>query len=201
MPDPTAAKQQQRKALRQHLAALSPDQRSTASAAIVDNVRARLDGQLAGGVLAFHPLPGEPDILPLLMELLEQGTTVCLPRVDWDQRLMTPAKLQGLGPEHLHIGRHSVAEPVPGEPIGLDELSVILVPGLGFDTAGRRLGRGGGFYDRLLATCPEHILPVGIGFQQQVLERIETGPSDIPLPMVITDSGFIELGSSTLPAD
>ena len=201
MPDPSAAKQQQREALRHRLAALSPDQRATASAAIVDRVRTRLDGQLAGGVLAFHPLPGEPDILPLLLELLEQGTTVCLPRVDWERRLMTPAKLQGLGAEHVHVGRNGVVEPVPGEPIGLHELAVILVPGLGFDAAGRRLGRGGGFYDRFLATCPKHILPVGIGFRQQVLERIETGPSDIPLPMVITDSGFIEPGSSTLPAD
>ena len=198
MPDPTAAKQQQREILRERLAALSPEQCAAASGSIIGHIHARLGEHLGGGVLAFYPLHGEPDLRPLLQKLLDEGLPVSLPRVDWDRRHMAPARLQGLGPGQVQVGRHDVVEPVPGDPIDLEELTVVLVPGLGFDAAGGRLGRGGGFYDRFLASCPEHILPVGIGFQQQVLEQIETGPLDVPLPMVITDGGIIEAGSSTM---
>ena len=68
------------------------------------------------------------------------------------------------------------------------------------DDQGRALGRGGGFYDRFLASCPAHVLAVGICFHEQLVERVETGPTDIPLPMVITDAGIIEPGSSTMSA-
>lgn len=201
MPDPVAAKQQQRKTLRGRLAALSPEQCAAASSSIIGHIHARLGERLGGGVLAFYPLHGEPDLRPLLQELLDKGLPVSLPRVHWEQRAMTPTKVHGLGGDHLRAHEHDVVEPIRDDPIPLEDLSIILVPGLGFDDQGRRLGRGGGFYDLFLPTCPEHILAVGIGFQQQVLERVETGPFDVSLPMVITDAGIIEPGSSTMHAD
>ena len=191
-------KARQRELLRQRLAALKPAELTTASARIIDLLRATLGEQLTQGVMAFHPLPGEPDLRPLLQELIERGGIACLPGVDWTTKQMTPLRLDSL--EQVRVGTHGVVEPDPGHPVECGELSVILVPALGFDAQGRRLGRGGGFYDRFLATCPPHLTVVGIGFRQQLLERIETGPSDVPLPMVITDAGVIEPGSSTMSA-
>ncbi len=196
MTDTDDSKQRQREILRLRLAAMDQGRLSAGSDAIVRTLEGVLRERPGGGVLGFHPLAGEPDIRPLLEQAIASGRTVCLPEVDWDRRTMAPARLNGL--DQVREGRHGVVEPLPGEPIDIEDISVVLVPGLGFDDQGRRLGRGGGFYDRFLAACPHHVLPVGIGFREQLMERIETGPTDIPLPMIITDAGIIMPGSSTM---
>ena len=198
MPDLDAAKKRQRTTLRQRLSELDETRLRTASSAIQHRLRDRLGDRLEHGVLTFHPLPGEPDLRDLLQDGLDRGRTTCLPGVDWTTGAMTPLRLESL--DRIQTGRHGVIEPDPGKPVDLQELSLVLVPGLGFDRQGRRLGRGGGYYDRFLASCPTHVLAVGICFQEQLIERVETGPTDIPLPMVVTDAGIIEPGSSTMSA-
>lgn len=196
MTDTDDPKQRQRMILRLRLAEMDHARVSAASESIVRTLEEVLRDRPRGGVLGFHPLPGEPDIRPLLRQVIDSGRPACLPRVDWERRTMIPARLLGL--DQVQEGRHGVVEPLPGDPTDIEAISIVLVPGLGFDDQGRRLGRGGGFYDRFLAACPHHVLPVGIGFQEQLMERIETGPMDVPLPMVITDAGIIMPGSSTM---
>ena len=193
-----ARKSRQRTELRQRLADIGEGRQRSAAAEIDRLLRERLGDRLAEGVLAFHPLPDEPDLRPLLQHLLGLGHLICLPGVDWEKKTMTPLRLESL--DGTRRGRHGVIEPEPRTPIDAGELSLVLVPGLGFDRRGRRLGRGGGFYDRFLADCPPQVLPVGVAFDDQLVERVETGPHDIPLPMVITDTGIIEPGSSTMSA-
>ena len=193
-----ARKSRQRTELRQRLGNLEETRKQSAASEIDRLLRERLGHQLEGGVLAFHPLPGEPDLRPLLQHILNRGHLLCLPGVDWVKKAMTPLRLESL--DGTRRGRHGVIEPEPRTKIDAGELSLVLVPGLGFDRQGRRLGRGGGFYDRFLATCPPEVLPVGVAYDEQLVERVETGPHDISLPMVITDAGIIEPGSSTMSA-
>jgi 5-formyltetrahydrofolate cyclo-ligase len=190
------AKAEQRSQLRMRLAGQTPNEGQAASLAIVETIKQQLGDRLAGGCMGFLPLPGEPDLRPLLDSLIHSGTTTCVPVVDWDRRTMVPAKLRGLGTDHIREGRHGVCEPSTLEPVDPAALSIVLVPGLGFDATGRRLGRGGGFYDRFLADLDQRILAVGIAFEEQVLKQIETGPTDVPLPMIITEARVIDSGSS-----
>ena len=152
-----ARKSRQRTELRQRLADIGEDRQRSAAAEIDRLLRERLGDRLAEGVLAFHPLPDEPDLRPLLLHLLGRGHLLCLPGGDWEKKTMTPLRLESL--DGTRRGRHGVVEPQPRTPIDAGERARVLVPGRGVDRRGRRLGRGGGFYDRFLADCHLRCFP------------------------------------------
>ncbi|MCA9312319.1 MAG: hypothetical protein KDA21_13985, partial [Phycisphaerales bacterium] len=94
----------------------------------------------------------------------------------------------------------SVREPVSGRAIPVDEIDLILVPGLAFDTAGRRLGRGGGVYDRYLArVCDVEgrgqvtrgPLLCGVCFEIQVWEDLPTEDHDVGMDLIITEQRWL----------
>ena len=70
-------------------------------------------------------------------------------------------------------------------------VSLFLVPGLGFDASGGRLGYGLGFYDRAFASAAPGALKVGLAFEAQFLERVPTGPHDVPMDIVVTEDRVI----------
>ena len=181
------AKSRQRSALRAILANMSPTECDEASAAICQAVEARLGPRLDAGFMGYIPMPGEPDVHSLLGTRVQRGSPACAPRVDWDAGTMTPARLTGLSGDDLVEGRHGVLEPRPGEPVELASLSVVLVPGLGFDEQGYRIGRGGGFYDRFLLATDQ--MTIGVCFQCQMVEAVPSEPHDIPVAAVVTAGG------------
>jgi 5-formyltetrahydrofolate cyclo-ligase len=84
--------------------------------------------------------------------------------------------------------------PIPSER-NLVQPTVLLVPLLGFDAAGYRLGQGGGYYDRTLATLPQKPLTIGIGYELGRLESIYPQPHDRPMDAIITESGVAHFRS------
>lgn len=98
----------------------------------------------------------------------------------------------------LQSGVHGIPEPelMGGERYSYNESerNVILVPGLAFDGMGNRLGRGKGYYDRFLAK-PESkkLVKVGVGLSLQIFEQINTKPHDIPVNLICTEEGIIEV--------
>jgi len=103
--------------------------------------------------LAYWPLPDEVDIRPLIDQLVAEGKTVLLPKVTGDE---TMELRRYTSPADLVEGAYHIMEPV-GEPFtDYEKIDVALVPGMAFDAAGHRLGRGKGYYDRFLS---EHLVP------------------------------------------
>ena len=146
----------------------------------------------AGAVLLTLALPGEADLAPLAERLLARGVTVCLPRIDWHARAMTPVPVASLT-EGVVEGRHGVREPAEGDELEPDALDAVLVPGLAFDAAGRRLGRGGGFFDRLLAdlrSSGRAWLCAG-AFDCQIVERVPVEPHDVVMDAIATEAGVV----------
>jgi 5-formyltetrahydrofolate cyclo-ligase len=91
----------------------------------------------------------------------------------------------------MHLNKFSIREPKPDvTAIALPvQLDVIFMPLVAFDAQGQRLGMGGGFYDRTLATLPQDSqkpLLVGLAHQCQQVETVPTEPWDVPLPLVLT---------------
>lgn len=72
-----------------------------------------------------------------------------------------------------------------------EDLGLILVPGLGFDLQGHRLGRGGGYYDRFLRTIPRRIPRIALAFECQILEEIPVEPHDQGVDLILTESRSI----------
>ena len=165
-----------RRDLRAALRAMPATTAARASSAICERLRPLL---ARGTVLAFSPLPGEVNIEPLLHELDAEGRLV-LPRVDgWGLSLHRVAS-----PGLLGRGAHGIAEPGPDLPRATPgEIQTVLVPGLGFTEAGARLGRGGGYFDRLLPTLGAR--RVGVCFSLQVLPDLPTEEHDAPVDIVV----------------
>jgi len=158
-------------------------------------IRAQLEAVTPPGpVLVFLSVPGEPDLDPLVRTWLAAGRALWAPRCDWDAGVFAPAPLGSLEDGALDIRRHGIREPAsaPSEPG--DGFAAVLVPGLAFDTAGRRLGHGGGFYDRFLTTLPPGVRRIGVCFRDQLVPRVPAGPLDARVHAVVTEAGVTDPG-------
>ncbi len=140
-------------------------------------------------VMFYHPLPGEPDIRPLIERALGAGKTVTLPRFDAGSQTYRPVVVRSLERD-LREGKFGVMEPVEScVEIGMGAIDQILVPGVAFDDAGRRLGRGVGYYDRIL----EGVVGdrVGIAFDWQMTERVPEESHDVRMDRIVTPSRYL----------
>ena len=156
-------------------------ERSTRLCAILAAQPAWNDATIVG---VFAPLIDEPDI-----ELLRAPEkTVGYPIIQNDALQFIAVS----DPATLVRGTRGVRQPPfdPARLIELDRLELILVPGAAFTPRGQRLGRGGGFYDRLLASPERRAQAIGICFDCQVLPELPVEPHDQLVDGVITESGI-----------
>ncbi len=177
-------KRRLRKEIRNLLAGFQRIERQSASADIVKVIAGMDLWQSANGVLAYAPMPDEPDITPLLAAF---AGTVHLPVVNNNEVVIRPLT-DGAA---LVPGERGNLEPETDEYSKLETINLALVPGRAFTSSGIRLGRGGGHYDRTLPKLPKDCLLVGIAFSLQLLEDIPYQPHDVPMHAVITEQGLL----------
>ncbi len=142
-------------------------------------------GLAPGAVVAgFWPINHEIDVRPLLQALHAAGHRIVLPQTP---HVAEPLVFLGWRPGcAMVVGRFGTA--VPDGPVAVPE--VILVPLLAFDRAGRRLGQGGGFYDRTLAANPT-AHAIGVGYAAQGVDIVPVGPHDQRLDAILTELGVV----------
>lgn len=139
-------------------------------------------GTLAGYVAAR----GEIDPAPVLTAAAAGGATVALPRVATEAPRLRFHRADA-GP--LAPGRFGLREPAPTAPeIPVDELDVVVVPGLAFDAEGRRLGFGGGYYDGAFGPSGKRPALIGLCYDFQIVARCPAGDGDVPVDLVVTDA-------------
>jgi 5-formyltetrahydrofolate cyclo-ligase len=153
---------------------------------------------LQGRVLvSFVPFESEPQI-QVERESQDEPYRVAYVRVDdWEHREMSVREarrdLPGQWEEWRIPGGNRIYQPVDSRPeISSADIGVILVPGLGFTREGGRLGRGAGFYDRLLERHPS-ALRVGIAFSRQVRGELPEDEHDQRMDMLLTDDGMFTM--------
>lgn len=129
-------------------------------------------------VLLFWPLPDEINTIPLIEHAYAVGKTIFLPVVVGDDLVIKPYNPMAMKP-----GAFGILEP-QGDPVSPVQLDLVIVPGVAFDAAGNRMGRGKGFYDRLLAG--NSATTIGVCYAEQYYLSIPTDPHDVPLNDVIT---------------
>jgi 5-formyltetrahydrofolate cyclo-ligase len=134
-------------------------------------------------VAGYWPVGGEIDGRPLLAGLAKAGRTVCLPRME---NRAGPARfLAWRGTETLSADAFGVPAP-PSDGADLSP-RLLLVPLVAFDRAGRRLGQGGGHYDRIISLSRAHgCVAAGLAFAEQEMGQVPTGAHDAHLDWVIT---------------
>jgi 5-formyltetrahydrofolate cyclo-ligase len=133
----------------------------------------------------YLSLPHEISLDPLISALLERGITVAAPRVDTEGGEMSFWQLESL--DAVEIGLWQVRQPPDIQCI--DELPLIVVPGLAFDPSGGRLGMGGGWYDRFLCASK---CAVGVAFDCQMVPEVPLEAHDIRMNFVATERRWYE---------
>ena len=181
-------KQSLRAEARRFLLGLDSDRRRVEG----EKIRWRLDRWnvwlTARTICAFSALSSEPDVLTPWPEekkiILPRvaGSGLCLHHVE------SPSELVG--------GSFGILEPSPDSPVVESKADLILVPGLAFDRSGTRLGRGGGYYDRLLSEFEG--LRVGVCFEELVFEQIPAESHDARMDFLIMPSGIISCGTRSI---
>ncbi len=142
-----------------------------------------------GAIIAgYWPMGDEMDPRPLMLALASLGLALALPVTP---PLGQPLTFRAWAPGGaLRPGPAGTSEPAEGALVNPDWL---LVPLLAFDRAGRRLGYGGGYYDRTLAALPG-AKAIGIAYAAQEMAEVPAGPQDFRLPLIATEAGVIICG-------
>jgi 5-formyltetrahydrofolate cyclo-ligase len=138
-------------------------------------------------ILTYMPMRGEVNLRPLLMDFPEKRWL--LPRIlpGEDGRMV----FHEYDPDNLIVHPYGMAEPAPHLPqVSADEIRLVLAPGLAFDRSGRRLGYGGGYYDRFLQGFRG--ISVGVVFQALLLESLPNGEHDVPVDWLVSENGLIK---------
>lgn len=137
-------------------------------------------------ILVYLSNEEEVDTKELVKDCVRTGRRVYAPKVEGDSLIICPVQDW----QELKPGAFGILEPC--QTIDAEhpaEMDLILVPGIGFDHHGHRLGYGRGFYDRLLKDSKG--LKVGLAFDEQLVEELPIEAHDIALDLIITDSGII----------
>jgi 5-formyltetrahydrofolate cyclo-ligase len=148
----------------------------------------RLEPQLqsAHTILFYAPLADELDVWPLLEKLLKSNKVCALPAFDDSTRFYSARRVKNLETD-IFTGKFGVSEPLSScEEIPFSQFDLVLVPGVAFDLNGNRLGRGKGFYDRILAEASG--IKCGVGYDFQLLETIPTEAHDAKVDFIFTPS-------------
>ena len=175
-------KRELRQQIRTQKRRLSAAELAVMSEDICSKVLALASWQEAGTLLLYYPLPDKVDVRLLIKDAFESGKKVLLPVVKGDELEL-----------HLYEGEASLKEGTFGimEPTGplfapkhYGEIELAIIPGMAFDSVGHRLGRGKGYYDRLLPNLKTAKL-TGICFPFQLLEEVPAEAHDISVCKVI----------------
>ena len=132
----------------------------------------------------------------LLTAALAANKSIAIPDIDWPHKSMSPRQITNLHTD-LIPGRYDIRVPAPGCPlVEPKSLDAILLPGLAFDRAGNRLGRGAGFYDRFISSLHDaghRPALIGVCYHAQIVDSVPTEPHDHRVDRVITELGPLDL--------
>ena len=166
--------------------AMPPEIRSRADEAINRRLLEIVRTEKPSGLVAYVSDGTEPDLDPVMRHALQAGITLCLPRFEQSgsYSVVTVCSLD------FPVSQWGIPEPSADAPAAPPELlaeALWLVPGVAFDPACRRLGRGKGVYDRLLARGAGKT--IGIFYELQRCAELPCEPTDQPVGRIVTESG------------
>jgi 5-formyltetrahydrofolate cyclo-ligase len=181
--------------------ALTPAARADASRVIAERIAATATFQSARVVLLTLPFRSEWDARLVAREALAAGKVVAAPRVDPSARMLRPLRIRDLDTD-VETGYRGVPEPRATCTAVLPEaIDWVLVPGVAFDATGRRLGYGGGYYDRLLPLLPPMAPRVAGAFDLQLCDdAVPASPHDIDVDMIVTESRTLVIHRAGAPS-
>jgi 5,10-methenyltetrahydrofolate synthetase len=171
---------------------LSAEEREMLGALAVDRFLNLPQTARAEVVMAFWSFGSEIQTAPLIESLSQRGVKVALPKIEGrflEPRLLTP----GLPTTPTTFGAREPEGGPDGAPVVDPELiDIVIVPAVAYDRRGRRVGYGGGFYDRFLPSTRAETLRIGLGFDLQLIDGdLPSGAFDTGVDLVVTTSEIV----------
>jgi 5-formyltetrahydrofolate cyclo-ligase len=185
---------------KQYLRAVLSEARSNLSAARAGALSARVQRRLlatsayvaAAKIVLYAPFGGEVETSLIAADALRTHRQLYYPIVDRNRRRIILGVVSDLG--ELRRGAFGILEPpatgaLEGGTFGTDlGAALVCVPGIAFTPAAARLGRGGGYYDRLLAALHAEAVTAGLGYSFQLIDRLPEQAHDRRLDLIVTES-------------
>ena len=175
-------KSEVRRIMRERKRAVPPEEKLRRSELIMQRVEQSDAFRQASVVLLYWSMADEVQTHRFVERWYRQKTLL-LPCVDGDDLRLRPYT----GPDCLVAGEQfGIGEPTGPEWNDLEAVELIVVPGVAFDKEGHRMGRGRGFYDRLLKSTPRAV-KIGVAYGFQMLDAVPVEPHDVNMNLVIHD--------------
>lgn len=171
---------------------LSPAERMEKSARVQAHVVDTPEFRAARAVMVYHSDPTEVETHDLVLAAMREGKRVGLPRTREGARSMQVLEILDVKRDLEPSRFGGFKEPLSALPtIAPEQLDLIIVPGRAFDARGRRLGRGGGYYDRFFAQGGIRAKTMALAFDCQVVDDVPTLEHDRTVDLIVTESRVI----------
>ena len=180
-----SSKDSLRKEIAARLSRFSPEEEKCYSLSLCRSIRISPEYQGADALFAYYPFRRETNVLPLLDEALKGDIPVFLPLITGKE--MTFRRVFSLEKTELVPNKWGIFEPESRLPAGRGEdfsRPLMLLPGVAFTMDGRRLGRGGGFYDRYLEKGRGNLILAGTAYPCQIVDDLPAEPHDVLMDKV-----------------
>lgn len=180
-------KQRIRQQVKSTLAEMSPEAAKAKSLRACEALAEQAEFRDARAVMVYLDIPHEVDTTHLILAAWQDDKTVLVPLVAWKYKHMTAVAIQSLdtGITETPAG---LREPTNTEPWPVEMIDLVITPALAFDRKGNRLGRGGGFYDRFLASPGMRATTCGLAFSEQLVDELPVNDHDYAVDLVVTDT-------------
>jgi 5-formyltetrahydrofolate cyclo-ligase len=147
----------------------------------------------ADTVMFFAAFRSEVVTVPMIEAAIVQGKRAVSPVSILETHELLPCLIRDITTD-LAPGAYGIPEPPPGQRVAVDvsDIDFLCLPGLGFDTAGNRLGYGGGYYDRFMERLRPGCTLAALAFSFQIVDHVPHAPHDKPVQYIVTDQGVID---------
>lgn len=171
---------------------LKPEEIKEKSRIIIEKLKGLNQFKNAGIILAYMYTRSEVVTGDLINEVIKDGRTACLPLVVEDQKRLDVFRIYNLETD-VHAGNYGIyePEPLPERRVELDELELVIVPGVGFDIRKNRIGYGRGYYDKLMENLRPDIVKIGLAYECQVVSELPVEKTDIKMDIIVTERRII----------
>lgn len=178
--------------IRRHVKAqkmlLSEEEKSRSAKAVFDMLEKTAAFLMSENILMYHSLPDELSTHRFI-EKWHSSKHFFLPRVNGLNLEILP-----FDKSRMKLGAFQIEEPQGNDTVSVRDIDLIIVPGVGYDSRGNRVGRGKGYYDRLLAET--NATKIGVAYDFQIVDSIETDSHDERVDIVITDRCYYHARSN-----
>lgn len=138
-------------------------------------------------IMVYLPIRNEIDTQAIIRTAWQQGKKVVVPICQTSDKSLVLSELWSM--EELSPGTMQIPEPkdMLVRPVSPDVVDLVLLPGVAFDVAGRRLGYGGGYFDRFLTRLRPDSLKIALAYEFQVLQFLPAEEHDMPVDIIVTE--------------